>query len=93
MHLSPEEATTQIMNSEYAIPDIEVDTADPLQFQAGETVSVEAGDVKQGTHPQLGRLVGLSKFETVVELDNGLRVHFPKVGYIVTKASEMANGH
>jgi hypothetical protein len=37
--------------------------------------------------------VGLDKNEIVVELKNGIRVHFPRVGYLVkeTKVGGMAS--
>lgn len=37
-------------------------------------------------HPQKGKLIGLSRNETVLQLDNGVRVHFPRVGYVIRKA-------
>lgn len=38
-----------------------------------------------GSHPQYGKLVGTSIDEVVIETDSGVRVHFPKIGYIVRK--------
>lgn len=84
--LSGEQASKQILASHYAAPEIGVDPSDPLGLKADEKVAVEANDAEPGTHPQYGKLVGLSKRETVLELDNGLRVHFPRVGYVVKKA-------
>jgi hypothetical protein len=84
--LSPEAATEQLLSLGYAIPDIGVDSNDTLNLQSGDWIAVEASDAKPGTYPQYGRLVGLSK--TVIELENGLRLHFPKVGYFVSKAKK-----
>lgn len=84
--LTPEDASKQLLASSYAVPDIGVDLSDTLKLQAGDWVSIEASDAKPGTHPQFGKLVGLSKTKTVIELKNGLRLHFPKVGYFVRKA-------
>lgn len=39
-----------------------------------------------GTFPQKGKLVGLNKDEVVLELDNGIRLHFPRTGYRVYKS-------
>jgi hypothetical protein len=83
--LSPEEAAKQLLSSDYAMPDIGVDSKDPLNLKAGDSVAIEASDAKPGTHPQIGRLVGLNKMKTVIELENGLRLHFPKLGYFVRR--------
>jgi hypothetical protein len=47
---------------------------------------VENIDTTPGAHPQNGKLVGLDKNEIVVELKNGIRLHFPRVGYLVKEA-------
>lgn len=39
-----------------------------------------------GSHPQVGKLLGTSSNEVVIELENGIRVHFPREGYLVKKA-------
>lgn len=89
--LSSEAAKKQLLASDYAMSDIGVDTSDTLNLKAGDWIAVEASDAKPGTHPQFGKLVGLNKTRTVVELRNGLRLHFSKVGYFVRKAQE-SNG-
>ena len=38
-----------------------------------------------GAHPQTGKLVGATQHEVVVEVDHGVRLHFPRIGYIVRK--------
>lgn len=88
MFLSPEQAAKQLLSSDYALPDIGVDTDDALGLKMGEWISVEASDAKPGTYPQHGKLVGLNKMKTVIELKNGLRLHFPKVGYFVSRATD-----
>nr|OQO29789.1 hypothetical protein B0A51_03704 [Rachicladosporium sp. CCFEE 5018] len=93
MLFSAEEATKQILGDKYALPDIGVDTSDVLGLQANDAVVVEAGDAKPGNCPQHGKLVGLNKVKFVIELENGLRVHFPKVGYFIKKAGGQSNGH
>lgn len=87
-HLSAEDAIKQLLSSDYAMPLVGIDTNDPLNLQGGERVAIEPSDAKPGTHPQFGKLVGLSKTKTVIELKNGLRLHFPKVGYFVRAAEE-----
>ena len=39
-----------------------------------------------GSHPQAGKLVGLTKKEIVLGLDSGVHLHFPREGYILRKA-------
>lgn len=41
---------------------------------------------KPGVHFQAGKLVGASKHEVVLGLESGIRVHFPRNGYIVREA-------
>ena len=37
-----------------------------------------------GSHPQAGKLVGTTADEVVIEVGNdGVRLHFPRIGYIV----------
>lgn len=86
MLITSDDATKQVLASEYALPDIGVDSSDVRGLRANEPVTVEAADAKPGTHPQHGKLVGLNKVKIVVELENGIRVHFPAVGYFVKKA-------
>jgi len=89
--LAPEAATKQILASEYAVSDIGVDPSDPLGFKGGEEVDVEMTDATPGYYPQAGRLIGLSSSRIVVQVENGLRIHFPRVGY-VAKRRDGANG-
>lgn len=84
--LTAEDASKQLLSSGYALSDVGVDSNDTLKLQAGDWIAIEASDAKPGTHPQFGKLVGLNKTKTVIELENGLRLHFPKVGYFVSKA-------
>jgi len=92
-HLSPEAATKQLLSSDYAVPDIGIDPNDTLDLQTGDWTSIEPSDAKPGTYPQYGKLVGLNQTKTVIELENGLRLHFPKVGYFVRKAEDGRDGH
>lgn len=82
------QAHEQILGSQYAIPDIGVDPKDPLGFQAGEEVYVEPTDADPGAHPQHGKLLGLNTKKIVIELENGLRMHFPRIGYIAHRATD-----
>jgi hypothetical protein len=87
--LSAEAATKQLLASDYALPEIGVVQWDRLSMtplKAGDWVSIEPMDAKPGTYPQLGKLIGVNTMKTVIQLDNGLRLHFPKVGYNVKRA-------
>lgn len=82
-----EQAREAVFASDYAMPDIGIDEKDPLQYQAGEDVYVEPTDAEPGQHPQHGKLRGLDHNKVVIELENGLRVHFPRIGYIIHRAT------
>lgn len=75
-----------VQRADYTAKDIGVDEHDPLGIQLGTSVSVENSDTQPGAHPQTGKLVGLDARECVVELKNGVRVHFPRIGYVVKEA-------
>ncbi|WPG99533.1 Hypothetical protein R9X50_00234900 [Acrodontium crateriforme] len=81
--ISQEEAKAIIMGSQYAVPDIGFDANDPVGLKPGDAAAVEATDAQPGKYPQKGRLVGLSARQAVLEMENGLRVHFPRVGYTI----------
>ncbi|OJD29548.1 glutathione s-transferase [Diplodia corticola] len=83
--ISALEAEVLILEAEYSEEKADVPQADPLGIAAGEEVSVESADAAPGCHPQVGRLAGLTRDETVVELENGIRLHFPRAGYIVRR--------
>lgn len=84
--ISEEEAREMMFSSNYALEDIGVDHTDPLGYQAGEEVYIEPTDAVPGQHPQHGKLRGLNSNKVVIELDNGLRVHFPRIGYVIHRA-------
>ena len=84
--IGEEDVKQLLLNSEYSAKNIGFDEKDYLGIKQGTEVTVENSDTKTGAHPQKGKLVGLDQRETVVELKNGLRVHFPRVGYVVKEA-------
>lgn len=85
--LSNDEATKAILSSDYGAADISVEPQDPLGIAEGTQVSVESTDSAPGSHPQIGKLIGTSRKEVVIQLENGLRLHFPRLGYVVRNAS------
>jgi hypothetical protein len=86
--LSGDEATKQLLSQPYAAKEIGVQDNDVTGFKKGDLVDVvTTDDTNPGNRAQRGKLVGLSKKEIVVELENGLRVHFSRIGYAIKKAS------
>lgn len=83
--IEPDKAKEVLLGSDYIAKELVVDPKDPLGLESGASVEVEASDAAPGTYPQKGKLVGLTVREAVVELDNGLRLHFPRQGYVVKK--------
>jgi glutathione S-transferase len=81
-----EDVWETVLNAEYSAEEIGVDEGDSLGIKKGTVVSVENVDTTPGAHPQNGKLVGLNGKEVVVELKNGIRLHFPRVGYLVKEA-------
>ncbi|ETN36961.1 uncharacterized protein HMPREF1541_07949 [Cyphellophora europaea CBS 101466] len=85
--LDAKDAHQKVLDAEYAAEDIGVDPKDPTGLKKGATVVVETNDdASPGNAPQHGKLVGLNHREIVVELDNGIRVHFPRIGYRLREA-------
>jgi glutathione S-transferase len=85
-NVTQEQVWETVLHAEYSAEDIGVDESDSLGIKKGTVVSVENIDTTPGAHPQNGKLVGLNEKEIVVELKNGIRVHFPRVGYLVKEA-------
>ena len=81
-----------VLGAGYSAAEVGFDEADPLGIKKGTVVSVENFDTTPGAHPQNGKLVGLDVKEVVVELKNGIRVHFPRVGYLVKEAKVSGMG-
>lgn len=84
--ISDDQATESILSSDYAVNSLSVDEQDPLGISEGTKVSIESTDSTPGSHPQVGKLVGTNRKEIVIQLENGLRLHFPRLGYVVRKA-------
>lgn len=84
--LSGEEAAECIMESDYFEEKPDFPPNDPLGIAVGSRVSVESADSAPGAHPQFGTLAGLTRDETIIGLENGIRLHFPRAGYIVRRA-------
>ena len=85
--ISGEDASEKILKLSYAAKDIGVDENDVTGFKKGDMVSVvTTDDTNPGNRDQHGKLVGLNRKEIVIELDNGLRIHAPRIGYAMKKA-------
>ncbi|KAK1063093.1 hypothetical protein LTR12_010851 [Friedmanniomyces endolithicus] len=83
--LGSEETLKTIKESKFfADAPTSVMKGDPLGLTAGTPVTIESADAKPGAHVQVGKLVGTSPSEVVLEVGNdGVRLHFPRIGYIV----------
>ena len=81
--LPEDKVVDAVKSAAYTASDIGVDEKDPLGIRAGVEVTVENSDTEPGAHPQHGKLVGVNGRETVLELEDGIRLHFPRVGYVV----------
>ena len=85
--LKAKEAHEKILNSDYAVPSLGVPEGDPTGLKKGQDVVVVTNDdSRPEDHPQKGKLDGLSNREIVIQLENGLRVHFPRIGIYVRAA-------
>ncbi|KAJ9652909.1 hypothetical protein H2198_007862 [Neophaeococcomyces mojaviensis] len=85
--LSAEIATQQILSSQYAAKEIGVDESDLMGLKKGQKVYVQTSDDNAPENAQQhGTLIGLGPRQIVIELENGLRLHFPRVGYAVLSA-------
>lgn len=84
--ISGPQAAERILGSKYLEETEHVSPNDVLGISAGTRVSIESTDSTPGSHPQHGKLVGAGRDETVLELENGIRLHFPRNGYVVKAA-------
>jgi hypothetical protein len=82
-----EEATKRVLEASYAVKDIGVREGDLTGCKKGDMVAVvTTDDTKPGNMAQKGKLCGLDNKEIVVELENGIRLHFSRIGYAIKKA-------
>lgn len=81
------EAIELIRSSEYATDDIGVNGDDPMRIVKGERVAIEMSDNigRSGRPPHTGELEGLRTTEVVIQLENGIRRHFPRIGTVIRK--------
>ena len=81
-----DDATEKILKLPYAAKEIDVED-DATGMKKGDKVQIATtDDTTPGNMPQYGVLIGLNRKEQVIELENGLRVHFPRIGYSLKKA-------
>lgn len=60
---------------------------DALKGLVGRLVTVESFDADPGAHLQYGTLLGADEKRVVIALDeNDIRLHFPRLGYVVKPA-------
>ncbi|KAK6207349.1 hypothetical protein LQW54_007308 [Pestalotiopsis sp. IQ-011] len=82
--ISAEEVSAYISGPE--APQLSLSETDLHGIPTGTKVVVETVDPVPGSHPQYGNLLRSTRHEVVIEIENGLRLHFPKRGF--TKAPE-----
>lgn len=81
--LKGKEAAEQIMSAGFAEPDLGLSAADAQRsLKEGDIVEVFPTDTGF-SHRDRGKLIGLTGDEIVVGLDNGLRLHTPRIGFKV----------
>ena len=84
--ISGDDATEKILKLDYAAKEIGVDEDDPTGLKKGDKVLVATtDDVNPQNAQQEGTLVGMDRKQMVVQLENGLRLHFPRIGYSIKK--------
>ncbi|USW55181.1 Putative glutathione S-transferase, Thioredoxin-like superfamily [Septoria linicola] len=82
--LSADEAHKIITGAQYTSKTVaNVQDDNTYGIAAGTTVAVESFDSTPGSHPQYGKLIGTSIDEAVIETDGGVRIHFPRIGYLI----------
>lgn len=79
--ISAEEVSAYILGPQ--APQLSLSETDLHGIPAGTKVVVETVDSVPGSHPQYGNLLGSTRHEVVIEIENELRLHFPKRGYII----------
>lgn len=84
--ISGSQVAERILGSKYLEEREHISPNDVLGISAGTRVSIEGTDSTPGSHLQYGKLVGAGRDETVLELENGIRLHFPRNGYVVKAA-------
>lgn len=92
--LKGQEAIAQISRSDYAEPEVSVDTNDPSGLRKGQ--DVEVWPIDSGfNHKDRGRLVGLTRSEIVIESKTRdgqpVRVHAPRHGFRVRGIGKSSN--
>ena len=85
--ISGEDAKKKILTLPYSAKEIGVDEKDdPTGFKKGDKVLIATtDDTTPGNLQQPGKLIGLNRTEMVIELENGLRMHYPRIGYSIKK--------
>jgi hypothetical protein len=85
--VSSNKAYELIMASGKVVTETGFDVNDALKLKKGELVAVDMADDlgRSRRSPQVGRIDGLDPMEIVLKLENGVKVHFPRIGIVVKK--------
>ncbi|CZS94400.1 uncharacterized protein RCO7_10126 [Rhynchosporium graminicola] len=84
-NISDEEAVEAIKNGKYIVQEAPAVRNDPLGLKLGDSVTIETTDSTAGSSPQHGKLASLRIDTVAIELENQLRLHFPRRGVLVKK--------
>jgi len=84
--LDGEAMTSRTMSASSPADDIGFSKDDPLDLQEEDKIQVFPSDYGQ-MGVSVGRLVGLSTNEVVIENDKGLHLHFPRWNFSIEKVS------
>jgi hypothetical protein len=81
------EAIEMIKSASTVASDLGFDPDDSMQLQKGDIVAIYMSDDldRSGRAPQLGELQGLNHSEVVVQVQDGIRLHFPRRGTVIRK--------
>ncbi|CZT03154.1 uncharacterized protein RAG0_10017 [Rhynchosporium agropyri] len=84
-NISDEEAVEAIKNGKCIVQEAPAVRNDPLGLKLGDSVTIETTDSTAGSSPQHGKLASLRIDTVAIELENQLRLHFPRRGVLVKK--------
>lgn len=81
-----EEAKEQIFASRFTSSIEGLLRDEPTGIEVGTLVTADNLGSEPHKHPVLGRLYATDGYEFVLDVDSGLRVHFPREGVILRRA-------
>lgn len=80
INLKGKDAAQSILNAKFVNSEAQVDKSDPLGLQADTEVEVYPTD-SGFSHKDKGSLISLNESEGAIQLQNGIKLHFPRTGF------------